>query len=124
MQEVIIHNISQPQVPIFKARYCSSFLCRLRGLTFCREIQPYRGLLLVQPRQSRIDASIHMLFVWMNLVIVWIDASEEVIDVRLARSWHPIYIPKKAATYVLELNEKYLDSFKVGDQIYIEKTLG
>jgi len=123
MQEVIIHNLNRPQIFPIRADYCSSFLCRLRGLTFRRRLQPDRGLLLVQSRETRLDAGIHMLFVWIDLAVIWINSSEEVVDVRLARSWRPVYLPRSPASYVLELNAARLDDFNVGDRIDIGKTL-
>ena len=121
MQEVIIHNLDQSQISPIKAYYCSSFLCRLRGLTFRRRLHPDRGLLLVQNRETRLDAAIHMLFVWMDLAVIWINSSYEVVDVRLARSWRPIYLPRRSASYVLELNVARLNDFTIGDRIDIEK---
>jgi uncharacterized membrane protein (UPF0127 family) len=123
MQEVIIHNLDQPQISTIKAFYCSSFPCRLRGLTFRRSLNPDLGLLLVQSRETRLDAAIHMLFVWIDLAVIWINSSEEVVDVRLARSWRPVYLPRRSASYVLELNAARLNDFNVGDRIEIEKIL-
>ncbi len=120
MQNVTIHNTSRLQIKPIRARYCSSFACRLRGLTFRRELPPDQGLLLVQARDSRLDASIHMLFVWMDLAVIWINSAEEVVDVKLARSWRPAYLPQRPARYVLELNPGRIGDFAVGDQVKIE----
>ncbi len=123
MQEVIIHNLDKPLISPVQVCYCSSFACRLRGLTFHRELPLNSGLLLVQDRESRLDAAIHMLFVWMDLAVIWISSSGEVVDVKLARSWRPVYIPQKSASYILELNAARLNDFTVGDRVKIEKKL-
>lgn len=117
MQQVIIHNLSQLQIRPVTAGYCASFLCRLRGLTFRRQIPPGWGLLLVQPRDSRMDSAIHMLAVWIDLAVVWINSAFEVVDVQLAHSWRPAYIPRHPARYVLEMDVTHLNDFKVGDQV-------
>ena len=120
MQHVTIRNLSRPQTPPITAPYCASFLCRLRGLTFRRNLPTGQGLLLVQGHDSRLDTSIHMLFVWMDLAVVWINSAGEVADVKLARSWRPAYLPERPARFILELAVDHLNDFEVGDQLSIE----
>ncbi|MBN2551043.1 MAG: DUF192 domain-containing protein [Anaerolineales bacterium] len=122
MREVTIHNLSRKDFAPFTAGYCSSFLCRLRGLTFQKQLPPNWGLLLVQERENRLDASIHMLFMQLDLGVVWIDSQDRVVDTRLARRWKLSYIPKNPARYVLEISVERLNEFSVGDQLKIEKT--
>jgi uncharacterized membrane protein (UPF0127 family) len=121
MRQVLVHNVSRPSLdrPV-KAIFCSSFLCRLRGLTFRRSLPEGEGLLLVQGDDSRLDASIHMLFVWMDLAVVWINSAGEVVDVRLARRWSLAYAPQRPARFVLEMVPARLDEFGVGDRIQFE----
>jgi uncharacterized protein len=102
------------------ARYCDSFLCRLRGLMFRRSIPDQWGLLLVEKRESRVDTSIHMFFVWFDLAVVWINNAGEVVDVRLARRWRPFYAPRRPARYTLEMAARHLQDFQIGDQLSIE----
>jgi uncharacterized membrane protein (UPF0127 family) len=120
MQRVVITNLSHPQKRPILAKYCVSFFCRLIGLTFRRRLSPEEGLLLVQSRDSRLDSAIHMIGVWIDLAVVWINSKQEVVDVRLAKSWRPAYIPKQPARYVLELSAERLDEFHPGEQVKIE----
>jgi uncharacterized membrane protein (UPF0127 family) len=119
-EQVLVHNLTHPNTHPIQARYCSSFACRLRGLTFRRNLPFDQGLLLVQSRDSRMDSSIHMLFVWIDLGIIWINNAQQVVDVRLARRWRPAYLPNRPARYVLELSPERLGDFNVGDQIRLE----
>ncbi len=121
MQRVQIQNQTCPHAPL-SAVYCVSFLCRLRGLTFRRSLPPDQGLLLVQSRNSRMDSSIHMLAVWMDLGVIWINQAGEVVDTRLARPWRPAYFPRKPARYVLEIHPDRLEDFHIGDRIHFEET--
>ena len=121
MQLVTIYNLSQSDVLPVTVKYCASFLCRLRGLTFRRHLGSNQGLLLVQNHDSRIDSAIHMLGVWIDLAVVWINSAEEVVDVKLARRWHLIYVPKRPAQYVLEMAGECLPFYKVGDRVKIER---
>jgi len=119
-EQVVIYNLSRPETKPINAKYCASFLCQLRGLTFRRHIPTRWGLLLVQKRDSRIDASIHMLGVFTDLTIVWINSDREVVDVKLAKRWHLAYLPEQPACYVLELSPVHLGDFVVGDRVNIE----
>lgn len=119
-KQVVVHNLSRPHLQPITARYCASFLCRLRGLTFRSHIPANWGLLLVQKGDSRVDTSIHMLAVFTDLAVVWIDSGGEVVDVRLARRWRLAYLPKRPARYILELAPEHLKDFTVGDRIKIE----
>lgn len=118
-EQVKIINHSRGRSAI-SARYCTSFLCRLRGLMFRKSIPDGWGLLMVYPRDSRMDTAIHMLFMAFDLAVVWINNANEVVDVRLARCWRPFYQPQKAARYVLEMSARHLEDFYVGDLVSIE----
>lgn len=84
---------------------------------FHKELGPQEGLLLVQPRDSRVDSSIHMLFVWFDLGVVWINADMIVVDCVVAKAWRPAYFPKEPAKYVLEIRPEELENFCVGDKV-------
>jgi uncharacterized membrane protein (UPF0127 family) len=117
---VIVRNLSRDLTQPLQAEYCTSFLCRLRGLTFRRSLPEGESLLLVNSRDSRLDAGIHMLGVPMDLAVAWINSREIVVDVRLARQWRPVYLPVEPARYVLEMSPTRLDEFKIGDRVSFE----
>ena len=122
MKHVTVHNLTHPTPQPLVARYCNSFLCRLRGLTFRRRLPENWGLLLVQGRNSRVDSSIHMLAMWIDLAVVWITNDGEVVDVRLARRWRPAYFPRRPARYVLEMAVTHLEDFHIGEKVRFEET--
>ncbi|NOY97687.1 MAG: hypothetical protein GXP40_00575 [Chloroflexi bacterium] len=117
---VLIRNSDTPSATPIRVKYCASFLCRLRGLTFRRGLAPDEGLLLVQGSDSRLDASIHMLGVGFDLTVVWIDSSLTVVDKVLARRWRPAYFPQKAAKYILEIHPDRWDNFEIGNKVEIK----
>ena len=106
-------NLSLP----LKAIYCDSFLCRLRGLMFRKYLPVDEGLLLVYEKDSRMDASIHMMFVNFDLAVIWINSIGEVVDIVLAKQWKTAYIPKNPARYVLEIVPERLGDFTIGDWV-------
>ena len=117
MQQLLVSNRSRPQVTPIEAEYCQSFLCQLKGLTFRRTLAHEKGLLLVQKDDSRVNAAIHMMFVMIDLTVVWINSAYNVVDIRLARRWRPVYVPVSPAKYILELSADRINDFRVGDQL-------
>jgi uncharacterized membrane protein (UPF0127 family) len=107
------HQIEHPA----RVKYCSSFLCRLRGYTFSSHIEPDEGLLLVQSRDSRIDTSIHMLFVPFALAVLWIDTGMMIVDKVLAKPWRLAYFPSNPARYILEIHPNRWDDYSIGDHV-------
>ncbi len=122
MKYVIVHNLSKPQVQPIVAAFCTSFFSRLRGLTFRRYLPAGEGLVLVQESDSRLDSSIHMMGVWMDLAVAWINSAGEVVDVRLAKRWRPAYLPQRPARFVLEMTAAHLDDFHIGDKVRFDET--
>lgn len=88
---------------------------------FKKNLDPYEGLLMVQPTVTRFDAAIHMFFMNFNIAVIWADAEQQVVDVQLARRWAPAYIPQKPAKYVLEIHPNRLNDFAIGDHLVFEK---
>ncbi len=119
MRTVNVANRTRSLPSPLHAVYCDSFLCRLQGLMFRSSLEPGYGLILVQGHDSRIDSSIHMLFVYMDLAVIWINSSFQVVDTVLARSWKLAYAPKAPAKYILEIQPGRLGEFQVGDIIEI-----
>lgn len=118
-QTVLIHHSNQQIAPV-RAIYCDSFLCQLRGLTFRRELAPYEGLLLVQKRDSRVDAAIHMFFMYIDIAVIWFNQNGTVVDRVHAKRWQPAYIPAQPARYVLETHVNRLQDFQLGEQLHLE----
>jgi uncharacterized membrane protein (UPF0127 family) len=117
MKYIRISNLTQPQKPPIVAKYCQSFICQLRGLMFTKSLPEQQGLLLVQSSDSRINSSIHMMFMWMDLAVIWINSKFEVVDSVLARRWKLAYLPKQSAKYVLETRAHSLEDFNIGDRV-------
>lgn len=121
MRTVIIRNLSRPGCGLVKARYCADFLSQLRGLTFRRPLALDEGLLLVERNDSRLESAIHMLGVFTDLAVVWLNSQMEVVDSRLARRWRLAYVPRRPARYVLEMAPERLDDFQIGDRVSFDQ---
>lgn len=117
MRKILIDNQSQPLSQSILTEYCSTFNSRFLGLMFRKSLAPHQGLLLVQPREDRIDSAIHMFFMNFDLAVIWINNQLKVVDVQTARRWRLFYQPAHPARYVLETHIDHLSAFDIGHQV-------
>ena len=115
--ELTVWNETRGTRLLGRVRYCASFLCRLRGLTFRRSLDNDTGLLLTGHREGRTDSAIHMFFVFFPIAAIWLDQDGQVADAQLARPSRPLYIPRAPARDVLEGPPSLLEQVEVGDQL-------
>ena len=116
-KQIIVQNKTRKIESPAQIKYCDTFLAQLRGFTLRTSLLPNEGLLLVGTRDSRLDSSIHMLFVTFDLTVAWINSDMQVVDKVLAKSWRPAYVSKKAARYVLETHPDRWGEYEIGDTV-------
>jgi uncharacterized membrane protein (UPF0127 family) len=123
MMKVKVNNKTRSLGKPLRVKNCDTFFCRLWGLMFRNELDLEDGLLLVQMSESRPNAAIHMLFVGMDLGIIWLNNARKIVDIQLAKSWRPLYTPQQPARYVLEVHPDRLTEFEIGDELDFEKDI-
>ena len=104
---------------IINIKYCDTFISRLRGLMCTKDLQPNWGIILVDSRESRINATIHTLFMNFDITVLWLDQEMQIVDKTLAKKWNLFFIPKKPAQYVLELHSTKLNEYQVGEKLIL-----
>jgi uncharacterized membrane protein (UPF0127 family) len=100
-----------------QAKWCNSFGSKLRGFTFRRRLSETDGLVLVEKNDSRLNTAIHMLFVFFDLGVIWVNDAGEVVDTTVAKPWRLSYAPQAPARYVIELSPALLSAVQIGDHI-------
>ena len=118
MKIVKIRKSTSP-FTVVNVKYCDTFLSKLIGLMFSRKLKHDYGLVLVENNETRINTSIHMMFMNYDLTVLWLDKQMVIIDKVLARKWVPIYIPKKPAQYVIELHHSKFSDYSIGDKLIL-----
>lgn len=114
---ITVQNKNRPMDGPLRVKYCDTFFCQLRGLTFRSELLHNEGLILVGKRDSRLDSSIHMLFVPFDLSVIWINSAMQVVDKVLAKAWRPAYFSNQPAKYALEIHPERWSNFEIGDGV-------
>jgi uncharacterized membrane protein (UPF0127 family) len=116
-KQIVIENKTGKIRSLITVTYCDTFLTQLRGFTFHPRLTRDEGLILVGKRDSRLESSIHMLFVSFNLTAIWINSDKLVVDKVLAKSWRLAYFSKKPARYVLEIHPDRWNEYEIGDTV-------
>jgi uncharacterized membrane protein (UPF0127 family) len=111
---VVVRNRSRSGLTVARARWCSSFLCKLRGLSLRRSLPAETGLMLVESRDGRWITSIHMFGMLFAIGVVWIDGRGTVVDIRRAFPWR-VYLPAAPARFTLEGSLEILERAAVGE---------
>ena len=90
-----------------KYSICSNIDSQMRGLMFSKK----KNLIFIFPKEKRI--SLHMLFVFFPIWVVYLDKNKKTVDIRKLYPFISFIYPKQKAKYVLELTEK--PKIKIGD---------
>lgn len=117
MKTARLFNPQKPHSKPIQLQICDGFSSRLKGLMFERNLGEQEGILLKMDSLSRLNASIHMLFMNFDIAVFWLDENLMVVDTTLARRWRLYYAPSKPALSVIETHPDRLNDFKVGDHL-------
>jgi uncharacterized membrane protein (UPF0127 family) len=113
----MITNLTTGQ-PIFQRMVlCDTFWKRGRGLMFRRPVDPDTAYLFVESRESIASTTIHMLFVFFPIGVIWLDRHRRVVDLRRARPFRPLIAPRAPAQYFLECHPLALNQVHIGDTL-------
>ena len=115
-----IVNVTNKQIVLERAKWCISFWCRFRGLQFVTSLPEAGGLLFVSDHDSKSDTTIHMLFMFMSIGVIWVNSEGIVVDKKLAKPWRLAYVPAAPAQYFIEANPSVLERVAVGDKLAFE----
>ncbi|MCX6054587.1 MAG: DUF192 domain-containing protein [Chloroflexi bacterium] len=116
---LIINQTTHTQIS--SALLARTFSSRLLGLMFKKDLSEDGGIIIVEDYESRLNSSIHMLFMNFDICAIWLDKNFRVCDIQLAKKWHFAYIPKQKAQYVLELHKSKITYFSLGNQIIFSR---
>jgi len=90
---------------------------RTKGLMFEEKKKFNYALVFDFPNESRIGCSLHMLFVFFPIDVLFLDKNRIVVDKVTLEPFTPNYTPKKAAKFVIEMPKGKAKSIKVGQKI-------
>ncbi len=88
------------------------------GLMFKKNLRDKEGIIL-KTIEGRLSSSIHMLFVFQTIDVIWLDKNYKIVDIKKNIKPFTLFImPKKKAKYILELSKT--NNLKIGDKLLIK----
>ncbi|MCX6799460.1 MAG: DUF192 domain-containing protein [Candidatus Diapherotrites archaeon] len=101
-----------------KVLHADTHWLRLKGLMFEDQRRFDYALVFTLPRQSIANATIHMLFVFFPIDVVYLDNEKKVVDiVRKLQPFSPYYAPRRPAKFFVELPVGKSLGVKLGDRL-------
>ena len=114
----MLFNKTRRKKIIEKTKNAKTFFQKFRGLMFESEKNFNYGLIFFLENESRINATIHMLFVFFQIDVVYLDKNKKVVDV--VKNLQPFVLsctPKKAAKYFIELPNGKAKNVSIGNKL-------
>ena len=103
-----------------EAWYLESFLERLKGLMFQKDLPHNQAALFINNNETILDSAIHMLFMNFDISVFWLNKSDVIVDKKIAKKWSFIISPSVKAQKILEAHVEKFDKLNIGDQLIIE----
>ena len=113
----MIRNLATGDILAYRVEVCDTFWKRGRGLMFRRRLAEDEALVFIHRKESISETSIHMLFVFFDIGVIWLDRQRRVVDKKVARPFHPYYAPGQPAQFFVECHPHALGFVDVGDQL-------
>jgi len=121
MNSVRIINTTHPLNQQLIVDWRQTFWGRFRGLMFTNSLNSGCGILMDELVESILAATIHMMFMNFDIVVVWIDQNKKVVDIKEAKKWALYLSPSRPAQFILELHKDRFPDFECGDQLKFEQ---
>lgn len=111
----MLYNKTTKQEIIAKTRIAKGFFSQLKGLMFEKQKNFDYALVFPLPFESSLGASIHTLFVFFPIDVVFLDRQKKAIEIAIAvKPFTPLYAPKKNAAFFIELPAGKAKNIKPG----------
>jgi uncharacterized protein len=113
-----LFNSNSEKRIIEKVRIADSYFKKMRGLMFEKKSNFDYALVFDVGKESRLKASIHMLFVFFPIDVVYLNSEKKVVDiVHGIKPFSLNYTPKAGARYFIELPEGKAENIRLKDKI-------
>jgi len=112
----LLYNVTRKKIIIKKIKFADTEAKQAIGLMFSRKSKFNYCLIFSRPTSSILGSSIHMMFVFYPISVIFLNERKKVVDIKKKVIPFLFYSPKKPAKYILELPiETNLNSVKLND---------
>ncbi|MFH0955548.1 MAG: DUF192 domain-containing protein [Candidatus Micrarchaeota archaeon] len=114
----MLFNKTQNKKITEKTRFADSFFKKFRGLMLEKKESFDYALIFDFGSEKKTGASIHMLFVFFPIDLVYLDEKKKVTDIKTAISpWTLNYTPKNPSRFLAELPVGAAKGIQIGDKL-------
>jgi uncharacterized membrane protein (UPF0127 family) len=114
----MLYNKTKKFQIIKKVKFAETIFSRFKGLMFLHKKNFDFALVFVLDNESRLSASIHMMFMRFPIDVLWLNARKRVVDKHNSlKPWALNATPKKAAAFIIELPIGKAERVSIGDLI-------
>jgi uncharacterized membrane protein (UPF0127 family) len=114
----MLFNKTKQKKLMDKVRIADTPWAKLKGLMFENASRFDYALVFPLPRESVAMATIHMLFVFFPIDVVYLDRSRRVVDIAAKlQPFTPGYAPKKPSKFFIELPAGKSAGISLGDAL-------
>ncbi|MCX6804390.1 MAG: DUF192 domain-containing protein [Candidatus Diapherotrites archaeon] len=99
-----------------KVKFASNTWERTKGLMFENENKFNYALVFDFPFESQLRTSLHMLFVFFPIDVLFLNKNKVVVDIATLEPFSLNYTPKKPAKYVIEMPKGKAIRVKLGQK--------
>src|SRR3989344_493052 len=99
----MLFKVGNNKVIIEKTKIANTIFSRFKGLMFEKKEKFNYALVFELQEETKIGASIHMMFVFFPIDVVYLNSKKIVVDKETVFPWQLNYTPRKAAKYFIEL---------------------
>jgi len=100
-----------------KIKHAKTTWQRTKGLMFEDKKKFDYALIFDFPIESKIGTSLHMIFVFFPIDVLFLNKEKKVVDKVTLPPFQPNYTPRKAAKYVIEMPQGKAKTVKIGNKI-------
>jgi len=97
-----------------KVRHAISFAEQAKGLMFEQKRNFDYCLIFRLPFETRTGASVHMMFVFFPIDIIYLDAQKRINEIARLKPWRLNFTPRKPAKWLIELPAGKAKGLKAG----------
>ena len=109
----ILKNVTKNNTIADKVEIAETFFHKTRGLMFRKDFN--HALVFILNEESRINASIHMFFVFFPIDLVYLDKDKKVVDIyENVKPFTCNITPKKLSSFIVELPAGAIKAKRIG----------
>ena len=113
----MLFNQTQNQILIEKIKIAKTHHQKAKGLMFENKNKFDYALIFDFEKEVRMQASLHMMFVFFPITVLFLDSEKKIIEVANLKPFQLNYTPKHKVRYALEVPVRLEPKVKLGDEL-------